>query len=271
MRTRLWVILGLALTLLALAACGGLPGIAPAPPPTPTPNAGPVGPTATPTSVPVTPTPTQQFPGDGPWEVTFESAGGVMLHGTLYGRGEVGLVLAPTYPGEQQGWAWFAQAAAEQGYMALAFDFRGYGASEGERSLADAPADLAAAVAFLREQEASPIVLMGAGEGGMAAIKVAGADPDMAGLAVLSSARAVDGLELSDGDLAALSLPTLWIGARTDMEQAVEELFELAGGNDKELWIYEGNSQHGTYLFEGADADDLRRRLLEFAARAAGS
>ncbi len=270
MRNRLWVISGLALALLALAGCGGLPVVAPTLPPTPTPVDQLATPVATPTSPPPTPTP-ESFPGAGPWEVSFQSVDGVTLHGTLYGQGEVGMVLAPTYPGEQAGWASFAQAAAEQGYRVLTFDFRGYGASEGEPGPVDAPADLSAAIAYLREHEASPIILMGAGEGGMAAIRVAGADPDIAGLVVLSSAREADGLQVGDADLGALSLPSLWIGARTDMEQAVEEMFELAGGSDKELWIYEGISLHGTYLFEGADADDLRRRLLEFAARAAGS
>jgi hypothetical protein len=44
----------------------------------------------------------------------------------------------------------------------------------------------------------------------------------------------------------------------------------LAGSAKKDLWIYEGSSLHGTYIFDGADGPDMQRRLLEFVAAVTG-
>ncbi len=226
--------------------------------------------TSEPTAQPATPTPSEPYPGDGPWDVTFQTADGVTLSGRMFGHGEVGVVLAPMHPGEQEAWYPFAEEAAAQGYRALAFDFRGYGTSEGARDLSAAPQDLTAAIAFLREQDAGRIVLAGAAQGGMAAIIVAAGGEPVEGLAVISSARSFDGLEISDEQLAALTMPTLWIGARTDMTQQVEDMAAQATASDASVWIYEGSSLHGTYIFEGADASDLTQRLLAFFARVTG-
>lgn len=226
---------------------------------------------ATQQSLAYTATPVDPFPGEGPWPVDLTTADGVTLAGTLYGDSPIGVVLAPAYPGGQPGWSVFAASASAQGYHVLIFDLRGYGESEGERSSQAAPDDLAAAVAFLREQGADRLVLIGAGLGGMAAIRVAAGDPQIAGLAVISSPRSFEGFEIADSDLSALTLPTLWLAARNDMTQDVEGMNALVPGSDRELWIYEGSSLNGTYIFEGHDAPDLERRLLEFIARVAGN
>jgi pimeloyl-ACP methyl ester carboxylesterase len=123
----------------------------------------------------------------------------------------------------------------------------------------------------MKEHEFQPVVLLGAGIGGSAAIKVAAQDGDIVGLAILSAPRAFQGLEVSDADLATLSMPTLWIAARNDMTQNVEEMQALAPTTDSTLWIYEGSSLQGTFIFEGADGPDLQQRLLEFVARVAGT
>jgi pimeloyl-ACP methyl ester carboxylesterase len=171
----------------------------------------------------------------------------------------------------QEGWASIAETLAAQGYRVLTFDYRGYGPSAGERDTTSAPIDVAAAVAFMKEYEFQPVVLLGAGIGGSAAIKVAAQDGDIVGLAILSAPRAFQGLEVSDADLATLSMPTLWIAARNDMTQNVEEMQALAPTTDSTLWIYEGSSLQGTFIFEGADGPDLQQRLLEFVARVAGT
>jgi pimeloyl-ACP methyl ester carboxylesterase len=188
------------------------------------------------------------------------------LAGTVYGQGSVGLILAPAYPGGAEGWARFAASAAQKGYRVLTFDFRGYGKSKGSRSNADLPRDLQAAVAFLKAHGASRFVILGAGLGGSAAIPVAEKDPSVIGLAMISTPRSIDGLEISDSLLSSLQTPSLWLAARNDMTQNVEELFAGAGSTKKDLWIYEGSSLHGTYILEGADSADLQRRLLEFVA-----
>ncbi len=224
-----------------------------------------------PTEIAASPTPEPEFAGDGPWEVAFTTADGVTLSGWLFGTGEDVLVLLPTYPGGQEGWYRFAEVAAAQGYRVLTFDLRGYGASGGERDTARSLDDLAAVLAFLREHEAGRMMLMGAGLGGMVAIKAAAADEEgFAGLVAISTPRSFSGLEINDAELAALTIPSLWIGTRNDMLQRTEEMYDLAGSAQKELWIYEGSSLHGTYIFEGADGSDLERRLLAFAAYVLG-
>lgn len=276
-RRKLLILLGLVLFLPAMVACSAevfVAGDAPASAEdgaTLTLETGGQEPTTAATEVPLTPTPDVPLAGEGPWTVTFQTADGVTLHGTLYGKSTQGVVLAPMYPGEQAGWTPFQEAVASQGYRALAFDFRGHGASEGERSASTAPVDLAAAVAFMREHDVEQIVLAGAGLGGLAGIQVAAQDGGITGLVVISSPRSLEGLEATDGDLAALALPTLWLGSRNDMSQRVEEMYELAASSDKTLWIYEGSSLPGTYIFEGADGPDLERRLLEFVTRVFGS
>lgn len=222
------------------------------------------------TEIPPTATPEDPFPGEGPWPVTFETADGLTLSGTVYGEGQTALVLVPMYPGGQPGWQGFAEQAAEAGYRAMTFDLRGQGESEGEASLAEAASDVEAAAAFLREQAAGPIILMGAGTGTIPAIQAA-PQSEAAGVAVLSPLLADSGVELTDADLQALTMPTLWLGARVDMTQQVEEMSEQAASADKEAWLYEGTSLRGTYLFEGADAADVTSRLLAFVASTAGN
>lgn len=276
------------LILLALAACGGAPAADPpaatgeADPATPLadqspadaePTAGaaseaPAEPETDPTPLPPTATPAL-FEGEGPWEVGFESADGTALHGTLFGEGDVGLVLAPNYPGGAVAWHAFAEAAAERGYRALAFDLRGHGESGGEPDLAAAPGDVAAAAAFLRERGAERIILMGGGEGAMAAVLAAASGEDVIGLAALSPMRDYGGMAVTEADVAALDVPSLWIGARTDMAHDAEGMAAQAG-DGADLWIYEASSLHGTYLFEGIDRPDLTGRLLDFADSAAG-
>jgi pimeloyl-ACP methyl ester carboxylesterase len=195
-----------------------------------------------------------------------------LLAGTLYGGGESGVILAPAYPGGQEGWKLFAETIAAQGYRALTFDFRGQGGSEGTASIANATTDLMAAITFMREQVmVDRIVLMGAGWGGTAAIRVASQNTGIIGLAVLSAPRSVGELEVSDTDLVSLTLPTLWLAARNDLGQDIEAMADQVASPDKTIWVYEGSSLHGTYIFEGANGPDLTRRLLEFINRLFGT
>ena len=225
---------------------------------------------AAPTDIPPTATPADPFPGEGPWNVVFEAEDGVALGGTVYGKGETALVLVPMYPGEPAAWESFARRAAEQGYRALAFDLRGHGESAGEASLAASAADVEAAIAYLQSHDAGPIIVVAAGPGTIPAIQVAARSGALDGLALLSPLPADGDAEVTSSDLSALALPTLWLAARTDMTHQTEEMAEQAGG-DPEVWIYEGSSLRGTYLFEGADAQDVTRRLLEFVERVTSS
>lgn len=266
------VIAALAFSVIALAACSA-PGGQPA---TSTASSSGANITDTPAPAPdVAGTPGAQsadpFPGEGPWLVEFETTDNISLKGTVFGNGPVTMVLAPMYPGEQAGWQTFAESAAEQGFRVLAFDFRGYGESDGDADWTKSPSDLQAAVSFLRQNGANKIILMGAGQGGLAVLKVAGMDEDIAGIAILSSPRRVDTFEITDVDLASITVPSLWLAARQDMLQDVEAMGEAVGSSDKEVWIYETVGVHGIYLFETNDGPDIERRLFEFATRISDS
>lgn len=223
-----------------------------------------------PTIEPPTPTPADPFPGEGPWPVTFKAADGVNLAGMVYGKGDTAFVLVPMYPGEPVAWEGFANQAAAEGFRALAFDLRGHGESAGEADFTAAPDDIAGALAYLREHGVESIVLVGAGMSTIPAIQAAGEEGAVDGLALLSALREDGGVELTNADLEALAVPTLWLAARVDMTHNTEEMAERAASPVKDVWIYEGTSLRGTYLFEGADAADVTRRLLEFAASVAG-
>jgi alpha/beta superfamily hydrolase len=175
------------------------------------------------------------------------------------------------YIGGEDAWFSFAQTLAESGYRALTFDYRGFGESEGTRDVTQAPADVTAAVGFLQASEASPVVILGAGIGGSAGAKAASQDATLAGIAAISAPTTFQGLEVADAELSALTIPSLWIGSRNDMTQNTEEMYDLAGSAEKDLWMYEGSSLQGAFIFDGADANDLRTRLLDFVARVTGS
>jgi uncharacterized protein len=225
----------------------------------------------------LTPTPEGPFPGDGPWEVTFPSAdGSTTLQGTVYGQGTKAVILAPMYNVGQPAWQSFATAVAAQGYRVLTFDYRGVGESEGTRNPATASDDLTGAVAYIKGNAFEPIVLIGAGLGGSAAIRVAAQDSSIVGAAIISAPRAFppdapDAISITDADLSAMTMPSIWFGTRNDMTQNVEEMFDKVGGTDKSIWIYEGSSLQGTYIFDGADGNDLRQRLIDFITHVAGA
>jgi pimeloyl-ACP methyl ester carboxylesterase len=277
MRQATWIVLSI--VLITLVACTGqatpaatqpsAEGAAPATSESADPTkAAPPEPVAE--STEEAPLPTE--PSIGPRPVTFTTADGLTLDGTLFGSAApVGVILSHMYPTDQTSWHPFAQVLADQGYLALAYDFRGYGASGGSRSVPDLPTDLAAALAFMRDQGVGRVILIGASMGGMASIRVAAQDGDIAGLVVISTPRAFQGLEIADSDLAALTMPSLWLGSRNDPATIdVEAMADLAAGPDKSIWVYEGSSVHGTFIFDSANGEDLQSRLLAFIARVIG-
>jgi hypothetical protein len=131
------------------------------------------------------------------------SSGGVRLEGTLYGEGDVGVVLAGGKGGQFQWGREFPRALAEAGFMVLAYNWRGvcpqgpddplYGCSEGtvdatvsntcgvSPAESTIPSDIVAAVAFVRSQGARDVFLIGEGHiGGNGSLFVASGWPGVA-------------------------------------------------------------------------------------------
>jgi predicted alpha/beta-hydrolase family hydrolase len=284
MAASMLVLAGLAaILLLVLTACED--AAAPTPPPTEPPPQ----PTAAATSdEPVICPPLPELePVENPVEVvpqpvTFQTADGAMtLYGTLYGQAPTGIVLSHMgIPGtDQTSWQPFAETLAARGYMALTYDSPGYGQTEGPASGDGVLQGLEAAVAFMREQGAEQLILIGASMGGTESARLASANEsgDIIGLGVVSSALGV-GLPpsppvLTDEELAAITMPSLWITGRGDLAYwEMEQMYAAATGPDKELCIYQGVGAHGTDLFDDTRyGDDFEQRLIVFVERAAAS
>ena len=111
-------------------------------------------------------------PSDKATNVSFQAAGGARLKGAVLGRGSTGVVLAHTTSADRCQWLPFARELAKQGYRALVFDHRGYGASTGVTNT-DPHLDVIAAAAELRRRGAKKIVLAGASMGGTGVVAAA--------------------------------------------------------------------------------------------------
>lgn len=199
--------------------------------------------------------------------VTFTTDDGVTLSGRLFGRqnkGGAGVVLAHMYPADQTGWYDYARRLADEGYMALTFDFRGYGESGGSRQIDQIDRDVAAALGEIRARGLTRVVLVGASMGGTAALMVAARQP-VQGVITLSAPVEFEGLSAKDG-VTKVMAPTLFIGAEDDAGgPAARELGAMAP-EPKEVAVFPG-SDHGTDLLLGAQRDAVLARMDEFLTR----
>jgi len=195
-------------------------------------------------------------------DVTFTTPDGVLLDGTLYGSGTTGVVLSHQVNGQQSQWMSFARVLAAHGYLALTFDFRGRGASEGTPDTAKQDTDLRAAITFLRGQGVKQITLMGASLGGAVTLRVAATEPVTA-VATLSAVAQWPTQQVTDDIITAIKAPKLFINSRLDPAAGdTQHMYDVAAA-PKEIHLYEGN-EHGVALFGGLNGDDLTQRLLTF-------
>lgn len=247
-----WGVLALASLLVAALAGCGTSG-----------TAGPPRGVAQPTATPVLPPPTATA-SVPTHDVTFTTPDGVRLDGTLYGSGTTGVVLSHQVNGQQSQWMYFARVLAAHGYLALTFDFRGHGASEGTPDTAKEDIDLRAAVKFLRGQGAKQIALMGASLGGAITLRVAATEPVVA-VATLSAVAQWSTQPVTDAIIKAIKAPKLFINSKLDPAAGdTQHMYDVAAA-PKAIHLYEGN-EHGVALFGGANGDDLDQRLLTFMA-----
>ncbi len=160
------------------------------------------------------------------------------------------------YPTDQTSWTAVAERLAQEGYLVLTYDFRGYGESGGSKDIAHIDRDVTAAVNYLRSAGASDIVLVGASMGGTASLMAATTFQTMssfrlAGVATLSAPVEFEGLSAADS-VPQLVVPLLFIAAENDGRswKAPESWRRLSGGKG-DLQIVPG-SDHGTDLFSGS-------------------
>ena len=173
--------------------------------------------------------------------VWFRASDGALLDGAEVGDGDVGVVLAHESPSDLCPWLPFARTLAGHGYRALAFDFRGSGASPGQYGAKATRNDLdvVAAASELRRLGAKKVFLVGGSFGGAAVLAAAPeVDPRPAGVISLSGEPQLENALQAAPKIEA---PLLILIARNDGYSSVADnrrLVQAAGSSDKRLVVY---------------------------------
>ncbi len=200
--------------------------------------------------------------------MTFTTADGATLHGTLYGSGRTAVIFSTMGAQQQDTWSKMARAAADAGYLALTYNFRFWVSptriQDNLRAyIAD---DLRAAIAFARKQGVQQIVLAGASLGGMATAKVAG-ESQAAAVIIMAAPLSAKGLtvRVEDAEVQAMTMPKLFVSSENDNTVAPADARQLVdeAPEPKSIYLYPGTA-HGTELFDTQYATDLTQRLLTF-------
>lgn len=197
--------------------------------------------------------------------VSFITKDGVSLKGRLFGKGEVGVVLAHMYPTDQTSWHGFARTLADKGYRALTFDFRGYGESGGKKDISQIDKDVEAALAVINKQGVKKVFLVGASMGGTASLKVASREK-VAGVVSISGPTEFRGLSIK-AELSQIKAPKLFIVSRDEHPNAEssEEQYNKTP-EPKEIKLLSG-SAHGTFIFDTPQKEELEKAILEFLVK----
>jgi pimeloyl-ACP methyl ester carboxylesterase len=195
-------------------------------------------------------------------DVRFDTSDDLTLTGRLFGRAKVGVTLAHMFPADATSWYPAARRIARAGYMAVAFNFRGYATSEGDKELGKTPLDIEAAARFLRRAGARDVVFVGASMGATASI-IAADTLDPLGVVSVSAPLRFMGLD-APAVAGGVQRPVLLIAARGDGPAfAAVEDFERAMPNP-ETKLYDGDA-HGTNLL--ADRPEAIDEILTFLRR----
>ncbi len=188
----------------------------------------------------------------------------IILDARVFGNGETGVILAHMRTADQMSWFSFATELAATGdFTVMTFDFRGYGASTGERLFDRIDTDLMAAYEYMRDTlKVERIFLVGASMGGTASL-VVGARAPVAGVVSISSPGQFPPLDAAE-TVDEITAPKLFITSEDDVPAfRSQEAFWALASEPKIQHIYEGEA-HGTAIFDGPHAADLRARLLDF-------
>lgn len=197
-------------------------------------------------------------------EVSFKTEDGIDINGNIFGTGNKWVILSHMLPTDQTSWFDFAQYLADNGYIVLTYDFRGYGKSGGSQDISNIDKDLEAAIVFISQYDSEKIFLMGASMGGTASLIVA-AREYIDGVISLSSPDEIDSLSALD-EVKDIDAPKLFIASQGDENAAAsaESLFERSP-EPKEIETLDGNS-HGTFIFEEEpeNGEIVKQIVLDF-------
>ncbi|MDZ4857635.1 MAG: alpha/beta fold hydrolase [Candidatus Hydrogenedentes bacterium] len=204
---------------------------------------------------------------NAPRDVSFQTADGYTIHGTLYPVTDArpaGLILVPMLGATRDTWQRFALRAQAQGYMSIAIDLRGHGEStnrNGQESSyraftakdwAGATADIAGAKRALLDAGANPedLAIAGASIGANLALRYARDDAQLQAVVMLSPGLNYQGVATESSMREIGNRPVLLMTGIDDAYSAdtCRTLKPLAQGHC-EVREYDG-AAHGTDLLD---------------------
>ena len=194
--------------------------------------------------------------------VRFRTEDSEDLWGSIFGDGEIAVILSHMRGRNQTSWFPFARLASTSGYKVMTFDFRGYGKSTGTRDTR-MDRDLEAAVAYVRAKGAKQVILIGASMGGTAAIEIA-AEIDVQGVAALSPPTSFGRINAL-GAVSSMLIPLLLIVAENDppFTSSAREIETAAAATQ---FLELPGQEHGTNLYS-EHIDQVSGILLTFIDR----
>ena len=184
------------------------------------------------------------------------------LWGSVFGVGEIAVILTHMRGRDQTSWFPFARFVAESGYKVLTFDFRGYGKSTGTKDTR-MDRDLEAAIAYMRAKGAKQVVLIGASMGGTAVIELASGS-QVQGVAALSPPAEFGRINALTA-VESMVIPLLLIVAENDSQYYSDARKIESAAAATQFLLVEGQ-QHGTNMI-AEHRNEIFANLLAFLDR----
>jgi pimeloyl-ACP methyl ester carboxylesterase len=212
--------------------------------------------------------PEEPRPADGARIERITTADGLALDARLFvppagfpERAGQLIVLLHMYPADQSAWWETARDLATSGVTALTLDFRGFGASEGDKSGSEIQRDVVAALDWARTRGYEDLVVAGASMGGTAAIVAASEVDGVDGVLALSAPSSFRGLD-ADRALPGLGVPLVAMAAEGDVSamDSLKRFEERCSPGGCQITRLPGRA-HGTDLLETPEAARVRRAL----------
>jgi pimeloyl-ACP methyl ester carboxylesterase len=186
-------------------------------------------------------------------EVSFAAPDGFSLKGTFYSAGKAGpgLLLLHQCNADRQVYDQLGTMLSTAGYNVLAFDFRGFGASKGEKMMEKMPGDVDAAFTFLSKQDFVNTNALGivAGSCGVnQAIHAAQRHPTVRTMVLLSGGTD------ADGEAFIKNSPKMTIfGVASEEDkgpaESIKKIVGLSTNQSSELQMLK-DAGHAAFMFE---------------------
>jgi len=202
-----------------------------------------------------------------PLTVSFTTTDGLALDATVYRGGSDWVVLAHMRPADKTSWAELATLFQAEDYSVLAYNNRGYGASEGDREPFDLLIDAAAALEYATAQGARRLVFGGASMNGATAMTL-GAGNDFDAIFLLSGVPSFPSAPDASDFLADVEEPILFVAAEDDGSAASDARSYADAAPLSELIVLSAGG-HATRML--AADPSLGARIVEWVMEAGSS